>query len=73
MGAKLKKGYLKVMKKNNNEKNNNLHQRAKGLAMFSGFKNILQIEQENSAPLIDPDTGKRRTWAHIGSVKIKES
>jgi hypothetical protein len=60
------------MKNNNNDsKNNNQHQRAKGLAMFSGFKNIIQIEEENSAPLIDPETGKRRTWAQIGSVKIK--
>ena len=62
-----------MKKKNNENKNNDQHQRAKGLAMFSGFKHIIQMEEDGDPPLIDPKTGKRRTWAHIGSVKIKQS
>lgn len=50
--------------------NNDREKQKKKLEIFSQFKNKLDKEISNTGE-IDHKTGKIRTWAYIGSIKIK--
>lgn len=49
------------------------HIKALRHAIFNeGFKHIVKLKEEDIEPLIDPETGERRTYAVIGAAKIKQ-
>jgi len=60
--------------KNNDPKKNDKYIKALKQSQFlGGFKHIIKMKEENDLPLIDPETGERRTYAVIGTVKIRKN
>ncbi len=62
------------MNKDNENKTNNKYIKSLKQSQFlGGFSHIVTMEEDGDLPLIDPETGERRTYAVIGTVKIRKN